>query len=87
MAKSNLDVLATCDSWFIDGTFKTVPELFYQLMTIHGKTTTGYILPLVFIMLPSKTSAIYDKTFEALKLLQDSLNPSNAWSFKIKITT
>ena len=45
-------------------------------MTVHGKTTTGYFCPLVFIMLPSKTSAIDDKTFEALKLLQNSLNPS-----------
>ena len=73
---SILAVLATCGSWYIDGTFKIIPELFYQLMTVHGKTTTGYFRPLVFIMLPSKTSAIDDKTFEALKLFQDSLNPS-----------
>ena len=74
--KSYLEVLTTCGSWYIDGTFKIIPELFYQLMTVHGKTTTGYVRPLVFIMLPSKTSAIDDKTFEALKLLQNSLNPS-----------
>ena len=74
--KSNLEVLATCGSWYIDGTFKIIPELFCQLMTVYGKTTTGYFRPLVFIMLPSKTSAIDDKTFDAIKLLQDSLNPS-----------
>ena len=62
--KSNLEVLATCGSGYIDGTFKIIPELFYQLMTVHGKTTTRYFRPLVFIMLPLKTSAIDDKTFE-----------------------
>ena len=72
-----IEVLATYDFWFIDGILKTIPELFYQLMTIHEKTTAGYFIPLVFIMSPSKTSAIYEKTFETLKLLQDSLNPSN----------
>ena len=68
--KSNLEVLATCGSWYIDGTFKIIPELFYQLMTVHGKTTRGYFRPLVFIMLKSMTSSIDDKTFEALKLLR-----------------
>ena len=43
-------------------------------MTVHRKTTTGYFRPLVFIMLPSKTSAIDDRTLEALNLLQNSLN-------------
>ena len=45
--KCNLEVLATCGSWYIDGTFKIIPELFYQLMTVHG-----YFHPLVFIMWP-----------------------------------
>ena len=76
--KFNLEVLATCGSWYINGTFKIIPKLFYQLMTVHEKTATGYFRPLMFIMLPSKTYVIDDKTFEALKLLQNSLNPSTS---------
>ena len=41
--KSNLELLATCGSWYIDSTFKIIPELFYQLMTVHGKTTRGSV--------------------------------------------
>ena len=33
--KCNLEVLATCGSWYIDGTFKIIPELFYQLMKVY----------------------------------------------------
>ena len=31
-----LTVLASCQHWFVDGTFKVVPKLFHQLYTIHG---------------------------------------------------
>ena len=30
-----MQALADCDEMFIDGTFRTVPSLFYQLVTIH----------------------------------------------------
>lgn len=33
----NIEFLRTADAWHIDGTFDVVPQLFYQLYTIHGE--------------------------------------------------
>ena len=33
--ETNLKALTTTGHWFADGTFKTAPELFYQIYTIH----------------------------------------------------
>jgi hypothetical protein len=33
--ETNLRALTTTGHWFADGTFKTAPELFYQIYTIH----------------------------------------------------
>ncbi|KAL7294471.1 hypothetical protein TKK_0012465 [Trichogramma kaykai] len=35
--KANLSVLKKCSVWQGDGTFDTVPSLFHQLYTIHGR--------------------------------------------------
>ena len=37
----NLEVLAEASSWFIDAIFKVVPDIFYQMLTVHGKLPTG----------------------------------------------
>lgn len=35
--RENLDFLAKCHSWYMDGTFNIAPRLFQQLYTIHGE--------------------------------------------------
>ena len=50
----------------MDGTFQTVPSLFYQLYTIHGEIEDAYF-PLVFGLLPQKTEGIYVKMFEKIR--------------------
>jgi hypothetical protein len=45
---------------FIDGTFKCCPKFFLQLYTIHGCENGNYV-PLVFVLLPSKTEICYDQ--------------------------
>lgn len=72
--KKNLDILAACKEWFMDGTFNTVPKLFLQLFTIHGKWEEK-ILPLVYIFLADKGKKSYRAVFEELKCLKPDLNP------------
>ena len=56
-------------SWFMDGTFKTAPELFFQLYTIHS-CTANRVLPCVYALLPNKQQATYTIFFEILKQFQ-----------------
>jgi hypothetical protein len=43
----NLQALCSLNTIFVDGTFKSCPKLFYQLITIHGRLNNNYI-PLVY---------------------------------------
>jgi hypothetical protein len=45
--RRNLDFLIKSQEWFVDGTFKIVPKLFYQLFTIHGNINGAYY-PLIY---------------------------------------
>jgi hypothetical protein len=46
--------------FFIDGTFKCCPKFFLQLYIIHGCEHGNYV-PLVFVLLPSKTEIYYNQ--------------------------
>jgi len=53
----------------MDGTFKTVPTIFYQLYTIHapvGAEDNFRILPIVYVLLTNKTEELYRHMFEEL---------------------
>ncbi|KAM0675565.1 hypothetical protein GVAV_000931 [Gurleya vavrai] len=56
------DYLLNCDIWLIDCTFKSVPNNFDQLMTIHGflfaKTTLT-----ISVILKTKKEVVYTKNF------------------------
>ena len=58
--RKNLSVLNSCSSVFMDGTFKTVPNVFGQLYTIHG-LKNGFCMPLIFCLLPNKKADTYVK--------------------------
>ena len=60
----------------MDGTFKTAPELFFQLYTIYS-CTANRLLPCVYALLPNKQQATYTIFFEILKQLQHTLAPTN----------
>ncbi|XP_068211896.1 uncharacterized protein, partial [Palaemon carinicauda] len=62
----NLDLLARSENWFADGTFKTVPSIFFQLYTIHG-VHSGSIIPLVYALLPNKTQETYKRFLQIVK--------------------
>jgi hypothetical protein len=55
---TNLQFLCSVDVLYVDGTFQYCTKFFYQLYTIHGYKNGQYI-PLVFALLPNKSSAVY----------------------------
>jgi hypothetical protein len=44
----NLNILNAFKIWFADGTFKSVPNIFNQLYTIHGNIDCT-VYPLIYI--------------------------------------
>lgn len=51
---------------FADGTFKTVPDIFYQLYTIHGVIFDS-VFPLIYCITNKKDQNTYVRIFEHLK--------------------
>lgn len=78
-SKENLDSLKTHQHWFIDGTFKVAPKLFFQVFTIHS-LVEHKALPMVYALMTDKTEASYNRLFDGLKNLQPALNPKSIMS-------
>ena len=64
--KKNLEILCNSDCIYLDGTFKSCPDLFYQLFTLHA-FVEGKQFPFVYVLLPGKTRILYDRMFHMLK--------------------
>jgi hypothetical protein len=62
-----LDKLSYCKTWLVDGTFKTCPNLFGQLYTIHGLFRDTVAIPFVFAYLPGKSQGIYAEFFRKVR--------------------
>ncbi|VDP50696.1 unnamed protein product [Soboliphyme baturini] len=73
---ANLNLLQEHSHWFIDGTFKVAPALFFQIFFIHA-LVDGSAYPLVYVMMSDKTEENYKRIFRKLKEIKPSLNPSN----------
>ena len=54
--------LSQCDTIFVDGTFRTAPAPFYQMLTIHG-LFQGTVIPFCFALMSGKTTGEYRKVF------------------------
>ena len=65
-----LEILEDCEKWYCDGTFATLPDVFYKVYTIHGEIVQGkkFIKPLVYALLPNKKQDTYSRLLEALQL-------------------
>lgn len=70
-SSENLRALNKSRSWFVDGTFKTAPIVFFQLLVIMGSveqivngSEQTIALPFVYALLESKTQEAYSKVFE-----------------------
>ena len=77
---ANLKCLCDVTDLFVDGTFKCSPKHFVQMYSIHGYKN-GHYVPLVFCLLPNKTSLTYSSMWTLIKNLcadrQLQLLPTN----------
>ena len=65
--------LSYCDTWLIDGTFKSCPTQFCQLYTIHGvldsnvpEIDCSVAIPFVYGYLPGKSTEVYKEFFQVI---------------------
>lgn len=77
--ENNLKILSQCETWILDGTFKSCPKLYRskgQVYTIHGifirRNELGQLLsyaslPLVYALLRDKSRRTYHELFNAVK--------------------
>ncbi|CAF4499658.1 unnamed protein product [Rotaria socialis] len=68
-----VDVLQDTDEFLVDGTFKVVPDIFYQLYIIHG-VFRDHAIPLIYALLRRKTKETYQH------LIREILNIALRWS-------
>lgn len=61
-----LRVLRTCEDVFIDGTFRTAPRPYSQIVTVHGQFN-DWIIPLAMCLSTGKTRLHYIDILRALK--------------------
>src|SRR5688572_7134268 len=74
---ANVNCLAQSTIWIMNGTFKTVSTIFKQLYTIHGcvgGSENSRIMPLVFVLISSKSEECYRKLFQDLIDFSDEHN-------------
>ena len=67
--KENLRILFKSRIWFVDGTFKTAPNISLQLFTIHGLYDKDYSFPLVYALLENKLELSYTAVLQAVKAI------------------
>ena len=60
--------------WFGDGTFGVVPEIYFQLYTVHTKIGNNYP-SCVYFLLPNKTQETYRYMFDILRVLVPNADP------------
>lgn len=88
--ETNIRTLCKMNVLYMDGTFSYCTKFFLQLFTIHG-LCNGHYVPLVYCLLPNKSTDIYKHLFSLLhyKILETysiALNPSKVFvDFEIAI--
>ena len=84
--KFQLNLLGESEELYIDGTFKMSPKNYYQILNVWGYLKRKKIyVPLIHILMTSKTYTAYNHVFNAMLLL---LNDNNIeYNFKKKIIT
>ncbi|CAB0041612.1 unnamed protein product [Trichogramma brassicae] len=71
--RENLKVLFRSPLWYVDGTFSTVPSIFFQMFAVMGSVNQVYkgveqtiALPLVYALMKGKEQIAYAKIFQII---------------------
>lgn len=70
-----LDGLARADIWLADGTFKVVPEVFFQLYTIHFQFAPGINPVGLYCLLTNKSRTTYNRLLREIQALIPEAQP------------
>ena len=63
-----LNLFTSSKHIYIDGTFKSVPSNYYQLVTLHCfNKLTQKVLPVIFILMNFKTGTLYNNVFSKIR--------------------
>ena len=82
--ENNIKKLGEATFWIMDGTFKTAPNIFLQLYSIHapvGGEENSRILPLVYILMSRKCEDLYNRAFQDLSDIAAEFNVQLAPQF------
>ena len=67
----NISILQSSQNLVIDGTFKTAPNLFTQLLTVHSILDDGWRIPCAYGLLPGKREVLYSNLLQQLDDIAD----------------
>ena len=57
--EEGFDVLLNRPHWFADSTFKSSPEIYYELFSLHVYVS-GTVVPVLYALLPNKLPILID---------------------------
>ncbi|CAF1005787.1 unnamed protein product, partial [Brachionus calyciflorus] len=73
MSPIGMKILANSTRWHLDGTFKTCPTHFHQILSIHGYYQ-NQMFPAAYILLQNKERETYIEALTEIKLILTSNN-------------
>ena len=68
-SEDGLELLRNSTHWAADGTFKTAPEIFFQLYTVHCFAGNGQLFPCVYGLLTNKREETYVRLMRQLAVM------------------
>ena len=73
---SQRDFLTSCDHWYMDGTFDTLPSQFLQLYTVHGIKNGRNIIGF-YALLTNKRRTTYEQLFQHVSYFTGNATPTS----------
>ena len=64
--QQGIHFLSSNSNWFMDGTLKLCPEIFYQIYIIRA-LNNNQVFPCVFALLPNKNEDTYNRLFREVR--------------------
>lgn len=75
-SQTGMDYLKSCDHWYMDGTFDTLPPQFLQLYTIHGIKNRRNVIGF-YALLTNKRQVTYEQMFQHVNFFTGNATPTS----------